>query len=294
MTHPLYALGTTRDETPLAAVGRTARAAPFPVRPGFAFLLWNGSSPASAWAKQRAYVARIQPQVLMYHTGWGGARAELTPVLRDARATVPGLRLWGEFACAPTAVRACIDTARRFVEVHGAELLSLNGEKAFKVVAPGAASSGARAIVEGIAKHHPDVPLMLTTYPRPGEQPRFPYAAFCNGKDATGDWRAAGLPGCTVFGPQVYTIPDDQKVVQAEGVLGRSLAKMFASVADAQGRGRMRKDLALCGFFASKWMRAPEVIAAARTVSSSTFWPWHSGYDEAGLVAARAIADAYR
>lgn len=282
---------------------------PWPVRGGYAFTLWSGGPWESAWQSLRTPFAAIRPQVLMPHSGWGAQLTELTPVIAQARQLSPGLRIWGQLACSPNAVQSAIDTAGRFVDRHGAEMVIWNGEAAFRgggAAAIATKARGARAIIEGFARRYPNVPQGFTSYPRITEYQRtsdgLSYAAWLGGRDIGGDFSAPGLPICRGFGPQTYAIEDNRSTMLPSGVVIRSFNRMLESVGEAERRGLVKPGCGIAAYLSSAWIPKADLIAIGTGgVQVVTQWPWRvsdqqyrHGYDPDGLEAARVIADRFR
>lgn len=292
MTAPLDGLAST-----IVAAMPPARTRPT-VAPGLVVTVGEIPAVQVSWARARATVALIRPDVVMLHTGPG---AEDRPTADDVRSL--GARLWVQVGCNPYAdgsEAAAIDRARAWARgavALGAELLSLNGEMASAPGRPGwdAPSGPAEAADEAqrlarmlaaIRAEAPGLAVAWSSHDMPGRLPRAVWAS------------AVGPEGADYHIPQHYGRPGSgPELATVRGVLARietSRAK-WAAVPVSVCRAELMPHR-------ERWVPYAQAhhheVAAACAIHDlaplSASWTLPEASDALGVLALRADAELRR
>lgn len=243
--------------------------------------LWSGAGLADAWEHGRAALAAIRPHAVQLHGAPSLLKAQAPAVAAQARAALPGVRVW--LGVAGDAGQTLVPSGRLSVAaLHarrvgvaataracGADTIVLNCEKAWRRDAPGFTAVDAGRWVRDLrAACGPGVAVEHTAYVTRFAD--YPWAAFLG-------------PGlCERTWPQAYW------------AAGGSAKWMRATI----WRRYWERDVP-GGAVAAPYLQAHGCATADLTwfadqFADACFWAVPARHDAAGLLALRALAEVER
>lgn len=266
--------------------------------PGVCLTLWTSDdmrrvlTPAA-----RALLAAARPQVVSIHAGPDRLASAARQVAADARAIVPGVRLWlcvgwevwGERVArrqvAPAAAMARMLAAADLAVELGAEAFGHDAEAEQKLD-PARLGALGRETVAAIRAKHPALPQFHTAYDHPTLHSRYPWAA----------WLATG--GVDFAVPQVYCAPNQPKGgptrVAGPGALERRRGSHRASWVAATRKGWIHPGLPTLPYHQLHHVPAEQTIAIGSESPTLALWAAPTRMDADGVTAVRALCELKR
>jgi len=242
------------------------------IRPAVAMTLWTGNSLSDAWRVQRQDFIDVQPNVMILHISPSGGEGALA-VVQEARAAIPGLRIWVQLSCGSRDAAGIVETARRVVEETGAEAVSWNAEHSFKD--PGG-DEVARAICAGWAAIS-NIPQMQSAYGNPMQHHSYPWSAW--------------FPPCIISLCQDYPIGEDVRSgTQPDGLLTDRVARDTVGWNEAVAAGMIPATVYRGTYIPGAHMTTDDVLRACSGIDYVAVWPWHGRYDEPVKAALKQLA----